>query len=184
MRRVILLVLAAALVFVSTRRRSPSRREDADAEHLLFLRADQADDAGNLLCNITTSSYARTEQEGCQTRTGSTGTGSSSPRGRHSRMHRVGSCTTSAATRRPSSCSPTATPGIPRLHVHLAGSGLTCTNGHGHGLFLSRESVPRSGSGYVSEREQVVDRLAPADQPRLAVRDEHRRRPRHCVVRR
>ena len=97
---------------------------------------------GNLLCNITKSSYARAQQDGCQARTGLDWHGFQlSNRGKGL---------------------PVCTGGVlydigrdtPRFIVLAYGrtwrshgftctsrvTGLTCTNGHGHGLFLSRES--------------------------------------------
>lgn len=97
---------------------------------------------GNLLCDIKQSSYARAEQDGCQARTGLDWHGFSlSQRGRAlpvctgGVLYDVGRDTPSlvvlAYGRRW------------RSHGFTCSSrvtGLTCTNGHGHGLFLSRAS--------------------------------------------
>jgi hypothetical protein len=97
---------------------------------------------GNLLCTIKTSSYSRAQQDGCQARAGLDWHGFE--------LSNVGRA------------QPVCTGGVlydigrdtPRYIVLAYGhtwrshgftctsraTGLTCTNGHGHGLFLSRES--------------------------------------------
>lgn len=97
---------------------------------------------GNLLCDIKQSSYGRAEQAGCQARTGLD-------------WHGFSMSTTGRAL-------PVCTGGVlydigrdkPTFIVLAYGrtwryrgftctsriTGLTCTNGHRHGLFLSRES--------------------------------------------
>ena len=93
--------------------RAASRREVADAEHLLLLRADQAD--GERQPPAATSrrpSIRAPSRTAARRAPASTGTGSSSrTAARRSRSARAASSTTSAATHRRSSSSPTATPG-------------------------------------------------------------------------
>lgn len=97
---------------------------------------------GNLLCDIKQSSYTRAEQVGCQARAGLDWHGYSLPqRGRAvpvctgGVLYDIGRDTPSyvvlAYGRTWHSHGFTCTSRI---------TGLTCTNGHGHGLFLSRES--------------------------------------------
>ena len=97
---------------------------------------------GNLLCDIKQASYTRSEQDGCQARTGLDWHGYSlSQRGRAlpvctgGVLYDIGRDTPSyvvlAYGRTWHSHGFTCTSRV---------TGLTCTNGHGHGLFLSRES--------------------------------------------
>jgi uncharacterized protein DUF6636 len=97
---------------------------------------------GNLLCAIKTSSYSRAQQDGCQSRTGLdwhgfelSSSGKAQPVCTGGVLYDIGRDT-------------------PRYIVLAYGhtwhshgftctsraTGLTCTNGHAHGLFLSRES--------------------------------------------
>ena len=121
-----------------------ARRENADAATSRgFYVPIKPTARGNLLCNIKTSSYSRAQQNGCQSRAGLDWHGFQlSIAARHSRPAPVAPCTTSAATRPPSSSSATAEPGTPTgsACTSRVAAGLTCTNGHGHGLVLSRES--------------------------------------------
>ena len=148
-----LLVLAAASSPSRPRPPLASRREDADAEHLLLLRADQADDAGDLLCNITKSSYSRAEQEGCQARTGLDWHGFQLPqRGKARRLHRgrpVRHRPRHADVRRARLRPHLA---FARLHVHVARD-----RAHVHERARPRplplaRVVPRSGSSASLER--------------------------------
>ena len=97
---------------------------------------------GSLLCDIKKSSYSRVEQAGCQARTGLDWHGFELSERRTAQpvcaggvMYDIGRDTPTfvvlAYGRRW------------RFHEFTCTSravGLTCTNGHGHGLFLSRES--------------------------------------------
>jgi len=97
---------------------------------------------GNLLCDIKTSSYARAEQRYCQQRAGldwhgfelsTTGSGQRICTG--GVLYDIGRDTPSFVV--------LAYGRTWRSHGFACTSrvtGLTCTNGHGHGIFLSRES--------------------------------------------
>jgi len=97
---------------------------------------------GNLLCDIKRSSYSRAEQNGCQARTGLDWHGFSlSQRGKATPvctggvLYDIGRDTPTFVV--------LAYGHSWRSHGFTCTSrvtGLTCTNGHGHGLFLSRES--------------------------------------------
>lgn len=97
---------------------------------------------GNLLCNIKSSLYSRAQQAGCQARTGLdwhgfelSSTGKALPVCTGGVLYDIGR-------------------DLPTFVVlayghtwhahgftcHSRLNGLTCTNGHGHGLFLSRET--------------------------------------------
>jgi hypothetical protein len=97
---------------------------------------------GNLLCNIRTSSYSRAQQNGCQARAGLDWHGFElSDRGRAQpactggALYDIGRDTPTFVV--------LAYGRTWRSHGFTCTSraaGLTCTNGHGHGLVLSRES--------------------------------------------
>ena len=160
--------------------------EDADAQHLLLLRSDQADVAREPLVQHQDVVVLARAAERLP--------GAGGPRlarlraaltpARRSPSAQVESSTTSGATRRRSSFSPTATPGVRTASRARRASTASCAR-TGTGTASScRASRSGSGSRLDLEREQVVDRLAAADQPCVAVRYEHRRGPRHRVVRR
>ncbi len=143
MRRVVVLVLAAALAAVSTSvaARLPGVKTPTRNISCFYVPIKPTA-RGNLLCDIKQSSYSRAEQAGCQARTGLDWHGYELPWNRKA--------------------SPSCAGGImydigrdtPRFVVLAYGrtwrshgftctsrvTGLTCTNRHGHGLFLSRAS--------------------------------------------
>jgi hypothetical protein len=97
---------------------------------------------GNLLCDIKRSSYARAEQAGCQARAGLDWHGFELSNSGKARSVCTGGVLYDIGRDKPTfivlaygrtwryrgfACTSRIT-------------GLTCTNGHGHGLFLSRES--------------------------------------------
>jgi hypothetical protein len=97
---------------------------------------------GNLLCSIQSSSYGRAEQNGCQARTGLdwhgfelSNTRKAQPECTGGVLYDIGRDTPTfvilAYGRTWHSHGFTCTSRV---------TGLTCTNGHGHGLFLSRAS--------------------------------------------
>jgi hypothetical protein len=97
---------------------------------------------GNLLCDIKRSAYARAEQDGCQARAGLDWHGFSLPQ-----RGRAQSVCTGGVLYDIGRDTPTyvvlAYGRTWRSHGFTCTSrttGLTCTNGHGHGLFLSRAS--------------------------------------------
>ena len=97
---------------------------------------------GNLLCNIKTSSYSRAQQNRCQAHTGLdwhgfelSSTGKALPVCTGGVLYDIGRDTPTFLV--------LAYGHTWRSHGFTCASrvaGLTCTNGHGHGLFLSRES--------------------------------------------
>jgi hypothetical protein len=97
---------------------------------------------GNLLCAVTSSSYSRAEQDGCQARVGLDWHGFElSDRGR-ARSVCTGGVLYDIGRDRPAFVV-LAYGRTWHSHGFTCTSrvtGLTCTNGHGHGLFLSRES--------------------------------------------
>jgi hypothetical protein len=97
---------------------------------------------GNLLCDIKRSSYSRAQQNGCQARTGLdwhgfelSNRGKAQPVCTGGVLYDIGRDTPTFTV--------LAYDHTWRSHGFTCTSrstGLTCTNGHGHGLFLSRES--------------------------------------------
>lgn len=97
---------------------------------------------GNLLCNIKTSLYSRAQQNGCQARAGLdwhgfelSNAGKAQPVCTGGVLYDIGRDTPTFVV--------LAYGHTWRSHGFTCKSrlnGLTCTNGHGHGLFLSRES--------------------------------------------
>jgi hypothetical protein len=97
---------------------------------------------GNLLCDIKRSSYSRAQQNGCQARTGLdwhgfelSNRGKAQPVCTGGVLYDIGRDTPTFTV--------LAYGHTWRSHGFTCTSrstGLTCTNGHGHGLFLSRES--------------------------------------------
>ncbi|MGN6798530.1 MAG: DUF6636 domain-containing protein [Gaiellaceae bacterium] len=97
---------------------------------------------GNLLCNIKTSLYARAQQTRCQARAGLdwhgfelSSTGKAQPVCTCGVLYDIGRDTPTFTL--------LAYGRTWRSHGFTCRSrlnGLTCTNGHGHGLFLSREA--------------------------------------------
>ena len=97
---------------------------------------------GNLLCDIKKASYTRAEQDGCQARTGLDWHGYSLPQTGKALPVCTGGVLYDIGRDTPSYVV-LAYGRTWRSHGFTCRSrvtGLTCTNGHGHGLFLSRAS--------------------------------------------
>lgn len=97
---------------------------------------------GNLLCNIKTSLYSRAQQNGCQARAGLDWHGFELPNAGKAQPVCTGGVLYDIGRDTPTFVV-LAYGHTWRSHGFTCSSrlnGLTCTNGHGHGLFLSRES--------------------------------------------
>ena len=142
-KRNAMLMVLATLVVVSVAHAAPLPGVKSPTRNIsCFYVPIKPTTRGTLLCNITTSLYARAEQEGCQARSGLDWHGFQlSQRGKAQPvctggvLYDIGRDT------------PTFTVlgygHTWRSHGFTCTSrvtGLTCTNGHGHGLFLSRAS--------------------------------------------
>jgi hypothetical protein len=142
-RRDAVLILLATLVVVSVAHAAPLPGVKTPTRNIsCFYVPIKPTMRGNLLCNITTSSYARAEQEGCQARTGLDWHGFElSLRGK-AQPACTGGVLYDIGRDRPSFVV-LAYGHTWRSHGFTCRSrvsGLTCANGHGHGLFLSRAS--------------------------------------------
>jgi hypothetical protein len=143
MRRVVVLVLAAALVAVSTSvaARLPGVKTPTRNISCFYVPIKPTA-KGNLLCDIKQSSYSRAEQAGCQARTGLDWHGFELPWNKKALPSCTGGVLYDIGRDTPTFIV-LAYGHTWRSHGFTCTSrvtGLTCTNGHGHGLFLSRAS--------------------------------------------
>jgi hypothetical protein len=143
MRRVVVLVLAAALVAVSTSvaARLPGVKTPTRNISCFYVPIKPTAN-GNLLCDIKQASYIRSLQAGCQARTGLDWHGFELPWNRKAAPSCSGGVLYDIGRDTPTYVV-LAYGRTWRSHGFTCTSrvtGLTCTNGHGHGLFLSRAS--------------------------------------------